>query len=210
MLPPPHRCYSHAVIRGPRVFVATALLALCTVGTLPACADDSAGDGDGESGEVGEAGEAGESGPGPCVSNADCTGAGEVCLSDGTCADAYNRTYEFFVNMASVDATKMNGDNWDPLGDSPDPYFTVTVDGTEVFESSEFENNLGATWTQGVDVLVTPTTRVEITLWDRDLADHDLIETMIWDPVPQALLVSGNFDADGSNATWGASIELQD
>jgi hypothetical protein len=79
--------------------------------------------------------------------------------------------------MVTVDMVKPDGQQWDGLGDAPDPRITATVQRSGQSATSDTKNSLSATASLQLNLQVGDT--VTITVVDKDLSAHDPIGSFI-------------------------------
>jgi hypothetical protein len=102
-----------------------------------------------------------------CSSNDQC-GDLEFCDA-GSCEQVDGR--RFFVQ---IDRAELNDSyDWDVLGDPPDPFVVIGLDGDGVCATSTVEDDYTVRWEEGCDV-VFGAGELEIELYDEDLTSNDL------------------------------------
>lgn len=103
--------------------------------------------------------------------------------------------YYVEVIKAEVQPKKKNGQAWDTkipfkgkAGDEmPDPFVQAYVNGYKsekpFFQTEAKENIQSAQWNQRGEAALNPNDRIHFFVWDKDMADHDLIGECISEPL---------------------------
>lgn len=77
--------------------------------------------------------------------------------------------FKILVRAATLQAKKTSGKDWDALGNRPDVYCTVLIDGKSVFVSGQAQDTLTPRWWTGTEYWdVKPNSFIEIKLYDGD------------------------------------------
>ena len=111
-----------------------------------------------------------------CTAHSDCDSV-SICIT-GQCVLAAGRDYAITLYDTSIHSeTNADGEAWDALGDAPDPYGAVLVDGQVAFTTPAVANSYTATWeTVGYATLQSSST-FDVYVYDEDLAEHDLVDS---------------------------------
>ena len=127
------------------------------------------------------------------------TCAGDTICLDGTCRPAFSRFYRFGVYDATFATTDGNGQAWDVDGSAPDPFFTVSINGTLVVTSSKIDNVFSFTWNEASNptVLAAGST-VTFDFYDSDVAVDELIASCEFSPLTADRLHAGQVQCVGS------------
>jgi len=111
-----------------------------------------------------------------CAAHTDCD-AVSICVT-GQCVLAAGREYAITFYDATVNSeTNPDGESWDALGDAPDPFGAVLVDGQQVLGTTAAPNTYAATWETVAYATLQATSTFDVYVYDEDLADHDLVDS---------------------------------
>jgi len=139
-----------------------------------------------------------------CLSSAEC-GSQSICVNQ-ECANAYGRAYKVTLVSAVIKEYNANGSSWDALGGMPDPFVTWEVGGEVIFTSSVWPDTFTPDWTETFTMNVIAGERLDILVWDEDMAVSDPVGGFYSDSgLPIEWLKEGSVDLFDDSSGNGVS-----
>lgn len=87
-----------------------------------------------------------------------------------------------------VPTTDETGAAWDALGGAPDPFISISVNGTTTATSATRDDTFSATFSGPYDVTLIAGSTLTIEVWDEDVTVNDLMFTCQASPIRADLL----------------------
>lgn len=111
----------------------------------------------------------------PCTDNTvgDDTCTGENVCINGSCVNAFGRTYHIIVFSGQMTQNNAAGDTWDAAGGLPDPLVSVTLNGTSLGQTSTQQDTLTPQWNQFFNTVIAGGSSFQIDVFDEDVAVND-------------------------------------
>lgn len=144
-----------------------------------------------------------------CTDRNDCQPS-EICSGASRCTSAWGHRYRIRVQKILVAETKSGGENWDPLGDAPDPFWELWIDGALVMTAPVVKNSFEVAWPDVYTARLAAAVAVEFRFYDEDASEHDIIDSYRWPEIPESSLHEGEWAAGGKSSTISVSFELVD
>ncbi|MSP16824.1 MAG: hypothetical protein EXR73_09480 [Myxococcales bacterium] len=144
----------------------------------------------------------------PCVSGPDdaCTGD-NICVN-GTCVNAFGRTYQIVVSHGSMTTQDPACScAWDGLGGAPDPFVMLSFDASganSYFRTNTIQDTFAPDWSDVTSTVIFAGTPFRFDVWDDDVTTDDWMFACLADPLTAAYLRYGTMscvDDYGSTAT---------
>lgn len=128
----------------------------------------------------------------------DC-GGGIFCEGTGRCVPAFGRIYRIGVMQVSLPERGPDGMCWDVGCGAPDPFVSVTVDGTVVGTTTAGTDLFNVTWDPIAvfDANILAGSGVHLDVWDEDVTTHDGAFACARDPIAAADLRSRSLSCAG-------------
>ncbi|MCK5808856.1 hypothetical protein KAH37_07735 [bacterium] len=137
-----------------------------------------------------------DSGDVACVNTAACS-EDTVCVAE-KCRDPFDFQWSIGNISLTVTKTDSGGENWDPLGNKPDPYVVFKLNESIKFETSVAENSYDGTYSESYSTYLMPADALTFMVVDEDgglnLSDNDLMETFHLNPINPKWLHDGKYN----------------
>ena len=131
-----------------------------------------------------------------CETNDDCD-ENSICYQD-QCVTAYGREYRLTFESAQISENKSDNSDWDTLGGMPDPFVSYKFDDEEG-NTATVDDTLQPEWDDFIDVVLSQTQTIVMTVMDEDLSDHDEIAKIELNQIPVEDIKKGHFTRTNVN-----------
>ncbi len=117
----------------------------------------------------------GDCSSGGCTGNelADDTCTGENVCVNGGCAAAFGRAYRIIIGAGQMTAVDAVGDDWDAIGDPPDPMVTFSLNGSSLGSTPAAQDTYSPQWSYTFQAVIAAGSSYVIDVEDEDVAVND-------------------------------------
>ncbi len=145
--------------------------------------------------------------------SADCGGAacspgdpstcgGETICLNSQCVAAFGRAYRINVYSVVVPQFMPDGSTWDAAGGAPDPYATITLNGTALGMTAAAQDIFNPIWNMATSPTNIPAgSTLFVDAYDEDIAEDDPIMRCQFAPLTADLLHVGEGVCSGAIGT---------
>lgn len=121
----------------------------------------------------------------PCTNNtsANDTCTGETVCVNGQCVAAFGRVYKVVVANGQLQPNNAAGETWDAAGGLPDPFVTLTLNGTVLGSTTAVQDTLTPSWLTQFSTVVPGGSTLVLQVYDEDVAANDYMFGCMLQPV---------------------------
>lgn len=137
-----------------------------------------------------------------------CAGGDVFCEGTGTCVPAFGRIYRIGVSQVTLPERDPAGECWDVGCGAPDPYVTVSVDGSTIGATPAGADVFSVTWDpiQIFEATVLAGTDIRFDVWDEDATSDDGAFFCADEPITVERLRGRNLSCGGEIGSLTAVI----